>query len=417
MIQDNLLNFLNSPHLFDQLNEKNAYVKFEKGSGWKVVHLGKFEWWMRKLFGCFGYHKATHQKYVAQALRNELKNIVTFDEEVKNVKSMIRIAHAIQKLQNVGNEINTTVADAKIDTFSPLDDREKFKRTLAFIEKNDGIFQEMKKEGISFKIKSDKASRLSVKVSAENVAILTRKILGEGGFKHLKTAYDVDKHIALARAIMVIKRPRMNWLVHLVMARSVRNELMFLEKVKGDPTCIQLTSSYAYVGKRGQHKVVMLMELADGDLFKLMAKNLTKEERYDIASQLIDALVALSKKNIWHRDLKPLNFLYFVKEGKYKIVVADFGLSAPDRDFYAEKFVGGTYGYMPPENYRFFRLQNGKEGDIYSMGKILSELLPIKDRSDFMSQLIREMRHENPKKRPTAEEIQQRFKANISRIF
>lgn len=214
---------------------------------------------------------------------------------------------------------------------------------------------------------------------------------------------------------MVVRNPGANFVINLiddlfVRGHAARNEGKFLQMVKGDSTCVQLQAIYNYSGKSGSEKSVMQMELADGNLLDLIFTDLTEDQKLDIASQLIDALVSLSRRNIWHKDIKPLNFLYFLRDGKYRVVVADFGLSTEDRALFGQKIVGGTRGYIAPENFNFFRLQNGKEGDIYSLGKTFSELFPSFARPAFIGGLIDEMLQSDPVTRIKAEELQIKFK-------
>lgn len=414
MIHNNLINLINSSEVIDQLNQKHVFLTFEHHKGtiqsWKIIRLKTHEVWLRKLFGCY---RNTHQSQVSQALKKELRSLLVFDENVKSVKSIARIAHRLQYLQDSGEEESHAIAEPEIDRVSQNQSKQTFKKTVAFIEKNQDCLKALKEEGISFKIKSAAKKHLAIRVTTDSIMILAKKYLGQGGFKKIKTAYDVDKQAALARGIMLVAHPRMNWISRLIKRHLARSEIKALEQVKDNETCVQLKSSYHYV-ENEKEKFVMLMELADGDLSELNHANLTEEEQLDIISQLIDILMFLSQRDIWHRDIKPNNFLFFKKEGKYKVVMADFGLTVPDKDLLAQKFPVGTPGYIAPENQRFFRLFNSKKGDVYSMGKTL-ENLAFTNQFNFMHALIQGMVKRNPKERLNAEEVQQRFQEGLQK--
>lgn len=409
--------FIQHPDLSTSLQQKNAFVSVQ-GNQWQIVTLTSKQVLLRKIFGCF---RDTHHTQVINALKKSLQTKVFFDDSVQNIKKMLLVAQNVFQLQSVEEEIDVNeIHDSSKDTDAAINklclqsfDKQRFIKTQHYLVQNRDLFEEMQKQEIAFKIRSNKNHRLGIRVTKENFFILGKKTIGHGGFKQIRTAYDVQNNTCLAIARMLIGNPKVNRLVRFFRKRLARNEIKALENVKGKEGCIQLKSSFFYQGKNQQNKAMILMDLADQDLSRLIKKPLTVEEKLDLASQLIDILVLLSKDKIWHRDIKPQNFLCFKENGKNRIVMADFGLATHDRDLFAQKIIGGTPIYMAPENRRFFRLFNGKKGDVYSMGVTLSDFIKPEDNLPFLDTLIEDMQILDPSKRPSAEEVKTRFQQGL----
>ena len=114
-----------------------------------------------------------------------------------------------------------------------------------------------------------------------------------------------------------------------------------------------------------------------------------RRQALNLAVQLCDALSYLHSHQIVHRDIKPANMLVTRNGGNLKLI--DFGLS--DADSWAEfKGAVGTRQWAAPE------VLEGAPGDwrsdIWSLGKVLSELLPGRKR------LIRRCLEPVPEARP-----------------
>ena len=99
----------------------------------------------------------------------------------------------------------------------------------------------------------------------------------------------------------------------------------------------------------------------------------TEAEVIDIATQILKILVYLHnlKPPVIHRDIKPQNI---VRQSDGKIYLVDFGAVT---DIYRQTLIGsstivGTYGYMPPEQ---FRGQVVPSTDLYSLGTTILYLL------------------------------------------
>lgn len=82
-----------------------------------------------------------------------------------------------------------------------------------------------------------------------------------------------------------------------------------------------------------------------------------------------EAVAALHKRGVIHRDLKPGNVL-FDQEGH--LFVTDFGLAALRRRSESSLSTAGTPAYMAPE---VFDGKSSPQSDVYAMGILLFELL------------------------------------------
>lgn len=112
-----------------------------------------------------------------------------------------------------------------------------------------------------------------------------------------------------------------------------------------------------------------------GDLF-----NLAGQIQSDIACQewvflaMLDCIEALHKNGVFHRDIKPQNFLF---NGE-KLVVSDFGLSTQVdslTQFTRTIDYGGTLSYLPPEFLNGGFKYADALGDIFMLGKSFYTLL------------------------------------------
>lgn len=133
-------------------------------------------------------------------------------------------------------------------------------------------------------------------------------------------------------------------------------------------------------------RIVLLMEVANGDLFDLMKLSGGKFEEIQVVEvmvQVLEGLQYLHARNVVHRDLKPENVLV-MRGGILKL--ADFGLSI---DLAEERAVTrvGTVNFMAPEtlhcpskklpgdNKERDDLWYGAKVDTWACGAIAYELL------------------------------------------
>lgn len=96
-----------------------------------------------------------------------------------------------------------------------------------------------------------------------------------------------------------------------------------------------------------------------------------------IIKECAKAIQVLHNIYIIHCDIKPENFLYSIKDGKYYIKIIDFGFSKKNITYVNDLF--GTYNYIPYDFY--YTIINGLQyiitfkNDIYALGIILLILL------------------------------------------
>ena len=89
----------------------------------------------------------------------------------------------------------------------------------------------------------------------------------------------------------------------------------------------------------------------------------------DVGLRLAEALHHLHERGLAHRDVKPSNVIFV--NGKAKL--ADIGLVAAR----GQRTFVGTEGFVPPEG------PGSTQADVYSLGKVLYEIVTGKDRLDF----------------------------------
>jgi len=212
----------------------------------------------------------------------------------------------------------------------------------------------------------------------------------------------------------------------------LEREVMILTAVN-HPHVVRTTDIFDLDGK-----IYFAMEmLSGGELFDIIseAKHFTEAQAAEVARQIMSGIAYLHDLGIVHRDLKPENIL--CKSNKFPLIIklTDFGLSniipmeADDASNALISFVG-TPNYIAPE--LVSRKAYGPACDIFSAGCILyimiSGKFPFWGRNDTeylmrlkrgvrfpdaqwagvsedAKDLLRQMTHWDPAKRPMAEEV------------
>lgn len=141
---------------------------------------------------------------------------------------------------------------------------------------------------------------------------------------------------------------------------------------------------------------------------------------------MIDCVAELHARGIYHRDIKPQNFLI---DGA-RIVVSDFGLSTEagsDTALTRSSVFWGTHGYLPPEYAERGGFKSASPvGDIFMLGKSFYMLITERDPTyilplnvpDALYFVIQAACDVNPERRPkTLADLKQRLVAAFDVIL
>ena len=173
----------------------------------------------------------------------------------------------------------------------------------------------------------------------------------------------------------------------------------------------------------------IIMEYCEGgDLRKILNEyiDIPIEDKVEMIGQILDAISRIHKYGIVHGDLKCQNIFLANKyipgkTGDIMIKIGDFGLTEIGGDL----VYGGTPGFAAPEIYK---TGGSLESDIYSIGKVMLEIMtgfPVEYIAKINNKNLSLLKNklpkllnvtefydlvipcldENPKKRPSAEEL------------
>lgn len=135
----------------------------------------------------------------------------------------------------------------------------------------------------------------------------------------------------------------------------------------------------------------IVMELLDGMSLKTYLKNiggkLSITDTLDVIAPVMDALKAIHKEGIVHRDISPDN-IFILPDGRIKLI--DFGaarLSLGDKEQTLSVVL--KPGYAPPEQYRS-KSKQGSFTDIYALGATMYRMVTGEVPEESVDRLIKD---------------------------
>jgi serine/threonine-protein kinase len=153
------------------------------------------------------------------------------------------------------------------------------------------------------------------------------------------------------------------------------------------------------VGSFGGHLFLAVDYIHGSDLARLLSahRRIPMKQAVGLACQVLEALEHAHERGFVHRDIKPANVLLEADGKRRRVKLADFGLarvyeSSQLSGLTLPNDMGGTPGYMPPEQITNFRearppadqyataatLYHMLTGQhVYDLPKGITELLPL----------------------------------------
>jgi serine/threonine protein kinase len=177
-----------------------------------------------------------------------------------------------------------------------------------------------------------------------------------------------------------IKKLKPNFLKHKERVSRFKKEIEITKTINQIPEIDNVITILDF--KIDATEVSYSMKKYEGDLENLI--HLTRDNVQMTANLLLPIIKTLNQlskldKPIFHRDLKPSNILYEKIEGKFNLVLADFGCAYLQTDI--ENRITQEFRSVGPMDYRAPEYHHGKveqineSGDIFSLGKIIWYLL------------------------------------------
>jgi serine/threonine protein kinase len=122
------------------------------------------------------------------------------------------------------------------------------------------------------------------------------------------------------------------------------------------------------IGRLPDGRLFLVMALVDGERLDRHASRLPLADRLRVFDRICDTVAFAHARGVVHRDLKPANILVSAF-GQVQIV--DWGLAVPSDHPPPVPVLGGTSGYMAPEQ----SANADARVDVYALGAILADLI------------------------------------------
>jgi len=199
--------------------------------------------------------------------------------------------------------------------------------------------------------------------------------LGAGG---LGAVYEVRHRISQSREAMKILLPDQSGTAEMI--ERFRREVQTLGGLN-HPNIAALHNAFYY-----ENQLVMIMELVPGETLRDRRLRTTAPlpQVFDIASQVLRALIYAHGLGVVHRDIKPSNIM-ITEGGEVKLL--DFGIAIAGRPVELTRagYLLGSLHYMSPEQVSGAKAT--ARSDFYSLGVTLYEFLtgqlPVTGKSDY----------------------------------
>lgn len=163
-------------------------------------------------------------------------------------------------------------------------------------------------------------------------------------------------------------------------AEVIYKEIQIMEELKGRTNIVSFEDHKIVPKENGiGYHILIRMELLTSLNDYVQEFGMTTRTLLKLGKDLCTALEICQKRNIIHRDIKPVN-IFVSEDGDFKL--GDFGIARQLEGVESGLSVKGTYGYMAPEVYRGDTYD--ERVDIYSLGMVMYYYLNNK-RAPFMS--------------------------------
>ncbi|NWL21282.1 protein kinase domain-containing protein [Pseudomonas umsongensis] len=153
--------------------------------------------------------------------------------------------------------------------------------------------------------------------------------------------------------------------------KRFRREVRLLEGFSGNSKVVSVLASNVF----HEPPYFVMDYYPEGDLTRIIDELVGSPERQEsVFNQMIDCISELHSQGVYHRDIKPQNFLI----GNQGVVVSDFGLGmepGSSSRFTSSSMFWGTQGYLPPEFESGGFKSADETGDIFMLGKSFYVLL------------------------------------------
>lgn len=218
-----------------------------------------------------------------------------------------------------------------------------------------------------------RSARATIDVGAELGGFRLLEVIGRGSMASIfRAEHLVHGHTAAVKVLLpeYCARPEA--------VRRFAREIQAVNRAR-HPNVLEITD----LVYSEEHPPILVMELLHGeDLSACLQRRgaLPPQQALEIMIQVCDALTAMHRRSVAHRDLKPGNiFLVGGGDDPWPVVkVLDFGLAKfmYEEDPFLHTRTGcavGTPEYMPPEQIRGQKVD--ERIDLYAVGSILYEMI------------------------------------------